>query len=47
MREAFIYAAAHDSREETPLYNDDGTGIGLTLGPVIFGTGFYGDSIFL
>jgi len=47
MREAFIYATAHDSREETPLYDDDGDGVGLTLGPVIFGTGFYGDTIFL
>lgn len=47
MREAFIYAAAHDSREETPLYDDDGDGVGITLGPVVFGTGFYGDSIFL
>ena len=47
MREAFIYAAVHDSREETPLYNDSGDGIGLTVGPVVFGTGFYGDAIFL
>jgi hypothetical protein len=47
MREAFIYAAAHDSRDETPLYNDDGLGVGLSLGPVVFGTGFYGDTIFL
>jgi hypothetical protein len=47
MREAFIYAAAHDSREETPLYNDSGDGIGLSLGPVVFGTGFLGDTIFL
>ena len=47
MREAFIYAAAHDSREETPLYCDSTDDVGLTLGPVIFGTGFYGDAIFL
>jgi hypothetical protein len=47
MREAFIYAAFHDSREETPLYNDNGDGIGLSLGPVVFGTGFYGDTVFL
>lgn len=47
MREAFIYAAAHDSRPETPLYDDDGDGMGLSLGPVVFGSGFYGDTIFL
>ncbi|MBN2228296.1 MAG: hypothetical protein JW779_01810 [Candidatus Thorarchaeota archaeon] len=47
MREAFIYAAAHDSRGETPLYDDDGDSVGLSLGPVVFGTGFYGDNIFL
>jgi hypothetical protein len=47
MREAFIYAAAHDSRPETPLYNDNGDGMGLSLGPVVFGSGFYGDTIFL
>ena len=47
MREAFIYAAAHDSREETPLYDDDGEEVGISLGPVVFGTGFYGDAIFL
>jgi hypothetical protein len=47
MREAFIYAAIHDSREETPLYDDNGDSVGLTVGPVIFGTGFYGDAIFL
>lgn len=47
MREAFIYSAVHDSRDETPLYDDDGDGVGLTLGPVVFGTGFNGDSIFL
>jgi hypothetical protein len=47
MREAFIYAAVHDSREETPLYNDSGDGIGLGVGFVVFGTGFLGDTIFL
>ncbi|TFG95864.1 hypothetical protein E4H12_12365 [Candidatus Thorarchaeota archaeon] len=47
MREAFIYAAVHDSREETPLYCDNDTGVGLSVGPVVFGTGFLGDTIFL
>ena len=47
MREAFIYAAVHDSREETPLYDDDGDGVGLTVGPVVFGSAMYGDTIFL
>ncbi len=47
MREAFLYAAIHDSWDETPLYDDDGDGVGLWAGPVFFGTGFYGDNIFL
>jgi hypothetical protein len=47
MREAFMYAAIHDSCDEIPLYNDNGDGGGLSIGPVVFGTGFYGDTIFL
>ncbi len=47
MREAFLYAAIHDSWDETPLYDDDGDGVGLWAGPVFFGSGFYGDNIFL
>ncbi|MHA1610736.1 MAG: C13 family peptidase, partial [Promethearchaeota archaeon] len=46
MREAFIWAAAMDSRSETPLYNDDGTGVGLNLAQTVF-AGEYGDSVFL
>lgn len=47
MREAYLYAAIHDSWDETPLYDDDGDGVGLWAGPVFFGSGFYGDSIWL
>lgn len=47
MREAHLYAVLNDSWPETPMYDDDGDGIGLWGGPVFFGTGFYGDSIFL
>ena len=47
MREAFLYAAIHDSWDETPMYDDDGDGVGLWAGPVFFGSGFYGDNIFL
>ena len=49
MREAFLYAVLHDSYSlETPLYDDDGDGVGLWGGPVFFGSGpFYGDNIFL
>jgi hypothetical protein len=46
MREAYLYAAIHDSWDETPLY-DDGDRVGLWAGPVFFGSGFYGDNIFL
>jgi hypothetical protein len=48
MREAYLYAVIHDSWDETPLYDDDGDGVGLWGGPVFFGSGpFYGDGIFL
>lgn len=48
MREAFLYAVLHDSySQETPLYDDDGDSVGLWGGPVFFGSGFYGDNIFL
>jgi hypothetical protein len=48
MREAYLYAVLHDSYgQETPLYDDDGDGVGLWGGPVFFGSGFYGDDIFL
>ncbi|MBD3406993.1 MAG: hypothetical protein GF411_12820 [Candidatus Lokiarchaeota archaeon] len=47
MREAFVYAAAMDSRSETPRYNDNGNGVMYTMGQVAWNTGWYGDSIFL
>ena len=48
MREAFIWATIQDSRDETPLYNDNGDGVGMSLALTIFGPGpFYGDAIFL
>lgn len=48
MREAYLYAAIHDSWDETPMYDDDGDGIGSWAGPIFFGSGpFYGDNIFL
>ncbi len=39
MREAFIWAAAMDSRPETPWYCDDDSGIGLNVLQVAFGSG--------
>ncbi len=48
MREAFIWAAAKDSRSETPWYNDSGNGVGYNVLQVAFGSGpWYGDSVFL
>jgi len=47
MREAHLYAVLHDSWPENPMYDDDGDGVGLWGGPVFFGSGFYGDNIFL
>ena len=48
MREAFIWAAAMDSRPETPWYNDNGNGVGYNVLQVAFGSGpWYGDSIYL
>ncbi|MHA1577352.1 MAG: C13 family peptidase [Candidatus Thorarchaeota archaeon] len=48
MREAFVWAALKDSRDETPWYNDDGTNVGYNVGQVIFGSGpWYGDTVFL
>ncbi len=46
MREAFVWAAAKDSRPETPWYNDNGDGVGYTALEVIFGSGpWAGDHI--
>jgi hypothetical protein len=48
MREAFIWAAAMDSRPETPWYNDNGDGVGLNVLQVAFGSGpWQGDNVYL
>ncbi len=48
MREAYLWAVIQDSRPETPLYNDNGDGIGWNIMQVFSGSGpFYGDTIFL
>jgi len=47
MREAFIWAAAMDSREETPWYNDNGDGVGYNFMQVVFNPGTLGDEMFL
>ncbi|MHA1908613.1 MAG: C13 family peptidase, partial [Candidatus Thorarchaeota archaeon] len=46
MREAFIWAAAMDSRPETPWYNDNGDGVGYNVLQVAFGAGpWAGDNV--
>jgi len=48
MREAYLWAVTQDSRPETPLYNDNGDGIGWNIMQVFYGSEpFYGDTIFL
>lgn len=48
MREAFIWAAAKDSRSETPWYNDNGDGVGYNVLQVAFGSGpWQGDFVYL
>ncbi|MHA2117215.1 MAG: C13 family peptidase, partial [Candidatus Thorarchaeota archaeon] len=48
MREAFIWAAAMDSRSETPWYNDNGDGVGYNVLQVAFGSGpWQGDNVYL
>ncbi|MHA1674088.1 MAG: C13 family peptidase [Promethearchaeota archaeon] len=47
MREAFIWAAASDSRAETPRYNDNGSGIAMNVVQVVFLGEMVEDSIFL
>ena len=48
MREAFIWAAAMDSRPETPWYNDNGDGVGYNVLQVAFGSGpWQGDFVYL
>jgi len=47
MAEAFGYAAAMDSRIETPLYDDNGDGIPSSLGNIVGTDAIFGNSIFL
>ncbi|MHA1930173.1 MAG: C13 family peptidase [Candidatus Thorarchaeota archaeon] len=50
MKEAFIYAAIHDSRAETPWYNDyyDGSTLAYSVGQVVFDlSGSPGEGVFL
>jgi len=48
MKEAFIYAAVHDSKSETPWYNDNGDGIGYNVGLVFYTlSGSYGEGVYL
>ncbi len=48
MKEAFIWAAAMDSRSETPWYNDNGDEIGYNFMQVAFGSGPWpGDNMYL
>lgn len=47
MAEAFGYAATMDSRIETPHYDDNGDGVGSTLGNIIGTDSIYGYGIFL
>ena len=47
MAEAFGYAATMDSRIEVPHYDDNGDGVGSTLGNIIGTDAIYGYSIFL
>jgi hypothetical protein len=47
MAEAFGYAATMDSRIETPHYDDNGDGIGSTIGNIIGTDAIFGYGIFL
>jgi len=47
MAEAFGYAATMDSKDETPLYDDNGDQIGSTIGNIIGTDAIFGNSIFL
>ena len=47
MREAFIYAALHDPWFETPLFDDDGDGVGSDCNSVMYAKIGYGESITL
>lgn len=47
MAEAFGYAATMDSKDETPLYDDNGDQIGSTVDNIVGSDGIYGNGIFL
>lgn len=48
MKEAFIYAAINDSRNETPWYNDSDNGQGYHVWQVAYALpGSYGETVFL
>lgn len=47
MAEAFGYAATMDSRDETPLYDDNGDGIASTIGNIVGTDAILGNAIFL
>ncbi len=47
MAEAFGYAATMDSKDETPLYDDNGDQIGSTVGNIVGTDAIFGNSIFL
>jgi len=47
MAEAFGFAAAMDSKDETPHYDDNGDQIGSTIGNIVGTDAVYGNSIFL
>jgi hypothetical protein len=47
MAEAFGYAAAMDSRNEIPLYDDNGDGIASSIGNIVGTDAIFGNGIFL
>jgi hypothetical protein len=47
MSEAFGYAAYMDSRNETPLFDDNGDGVASTLGNIVGTDSDFGNSIYL
>jgi hypothetical protein len=48
MKEAFVYAAIHDSRSETPWYNDNGNGVGYHVWQAAYALpGSYGEGVYL
>ncbi|MHA1484570.1 MAG: C13 family peptidase [Candidatus Thorarchaeota archaeon] len=48
MKEAFIYAGIHDSRPETPWYNDNGNGQGYHVWQAAYALpGSYGEGVYL